>query len=192
MTYEEVTLRMVRSMFVEEEERWIDLSLRNLTGDWLRRVEERFAGVNGGGAKALVLQSFASLDNFVKDFFAKCSASSTQLLASEDKAYFLARSQRRGQKPVPFISILDADLEVWSKKVFYGIVSYYTLTYILYLRTHSGRPRISRPSTMPSSTPKLRTNPSKISWATLIPLSSISLSNMSIKATSARSRLLIT
>jgi fatty acid synthase subunit alpha len=66
MTYEEVTLRMVRSMFVEEEERWIDLSLRNLTGDWLRRVEERFAGVNGGGAKALALQSFASLDNFVQ------------------------------------------------------------------------------------------------------------------------------
>jgi len=47
MTYEEVTLRMVRLMFVEKEERWIDLSLRNLTGDWLRRVEERFAGVNG-------------------------------------------------------------------------------------------------------------------------------------------------
>ena len=66
MTYEEVTLCTVRLMFVEKEERWIDLSLRNLTGDWLRRVEERFAGVNGGGAKALALQSFASLDNFVQ------------------------------------------------------------------------------------------------------------------------------
>ena len=42
MTYEEVTLRMVRLMFVEKEERWIELSLRNLTGDWWRRVEERF------------------------------------------------------------------------------------------------------------------------------------------------------
>jgi fatty acid synthase subunit alpha, fungi type len=121
MTYEEVTLRMVRLMFVEKEARWIDLSLRNLTGDWLRRVEERFAGVNGGGAKASVLQSFKSLDNphsFVEDFFAKYPASTTQLLASEDKACFLAISQRRDQKPVPFIPILDASFEVWFKKVF--------------------------------------------------------------------------
>ena len=40
MTYEEVTLRMVRLVVVEKEGRWIDLSLRNLTGDWLGRVED--------------------------------------------------------------------------------------------------------------------------------------------------------
>jgi enoyl reductase-like protein len=34
MTYEEVVLRMIRLMFVAHEERWIDVSLRNLTGDW--------------------------------------------------------------------------------------------------------------------------------------------------------------
>nr|GAT43177.1 predicted protein [Mycena chlorophos] len=34
-------------MFVVHESRWVDVSLRNLTGDWLRRVEERFASVNG-------------------------------------------------------------------------------------------------------------------------------------------------
>jgi fatty acid synthase subunit alpha, fungi type len=51
MTYEETVLRMVRLMFVSHEKRWVDDSLRNLTGDWLRRVEERFAGVNGGGVK---------------------------------------------------------------------------------------------------------------------------------------------
>ncbi|KIM75602.1 hypothetical protein PILCRDRAFT_798953 [Piloderma croceum F 1598] len=110
---------MVRLMFMEKEERWIDLSLRNLTGDWLRRVEERFAGMNGGGAKASALQSSASLGNpysFVKDFIAKYPASSTQLLTLEDKAYFLTISQRRGQKPVPFILILNAGFEVWFKK----------------------------------------------------------------------------
>jgi len=32
MTYDEATLHMVRMMFVERVERWIDLSLRNLTG----------------------------------------------------------------------------------------------------------------------------------------------------------------
>ena len=57
MTYEETVLRMVRLMFVSHEKRWVDNSLRNLTGDWLRHVEERFVGVNGEGVKSL-LQSF--------------------------------------------------------------------------------------------------------------------------------------
>ncbi|KAJ2970991.1 hypothetical protein NUW54_g12606 [Trametes sanguinea] len=119
MTYEEVTLRMIRLMYVAHQERWIDISLRNLTGDWLRRVEERFAGVNGGGAKASILQSYSVLDKpqaFVEDFFKKYPAATEQLLASEDKAYFLAISQRPGQKPAPFIPVLDANFEVWFKK----------------------------------------------------------------------------
>ena len=120
MTYEEVTLRMVRLMFVEMEYRWMNVSLRNLTGDWLRRVEERFAGVNGGGAKASILQSYTVLDipsSFVEEFFAKYPASTVQLLASEDNAYFLTISQRPGQKPAPFIPILDSNFEVWFKRV---------------------------------------------------------------------------
>ncbi|KAJ3995461.1 hypothetical protein F5050DRAFT_1827606 [Lentinula boryana] len=84
MTYEETVLRMVRLMYVAHENRWIDISLRNLTGDWMRRIEERFAGV------------IAPL--------------------SDDSGYFLAISQRRGQKPVPFIPVLDVSFEVWFKK----------------------------------------------------------------------------
>lgn len=119
MTYEEVVLRMVRLMYVAHQERWVDISLRNLTGDWLRRVEERFAGVDNGN-KASILQSYSSLDKphaFVEEFFNSYPLASEQLLATEDKAYFLAISQRPGQKPVPFIPILDATFEVWFKKV---------------------------------------------------------------------------
>ncbi|KZP00458.1 fatty acid synthase [Calocera viscosa TUFC12733] len=119
MTYEEVVRRMVKLMFVAHQKRWVDLSLRNLVGDWLRRVEERFAGVNGHGPKASVLQSFTSLDHpeaFLTKFFETYPASKEQLVASEDKAYFLAISQRPGQKPVPFIPVLDASFEVWFKK----------------------------------------------------------------------------
>lgn len=119
MTYEEVVLRMVRLMYVAHQERWIDLSLRNLTGDWLRRIEERFAGVNGG-SKASILQSYTSLDKphaFVEEFFKAYPLATAQLLATEDKAYFLAIAQRPSQKPVPFIPILDATFEVWFKKV---------------------------------------------------------------------------
>ncbi|KAF8199703.1 fatty acid synthase [Pholiota molesta] len=119
MTYEETVLRMVRLMFVAHQKRWVDKSLRNLVGDWLRRVEERFAGVNGGGHKPSLLQNFSLLDDplpFVKTFFEKYPLATEQLLAAEDAAYFLAISQRPGQKPVPFIPVLDASFEVWFKK----------------------------------------------------------------------------
>ena len=49
MTCEETVLRLVRLMFVSHQERWVNISLRNMTGDWLRRVGGRFAGVNGLG-----------------------------------------------------------------------------------------------------------------------------------------------
>jgi fatty acid synthase subunit alpha, fungi type len=87
------------------------MSLRNLTGDWLRRVEERFAGVDGA-VKASVLQSYSTLDDlfpFVETFFQVYPLAREQLLASEDKAYFLTINQCPGQKPTPFIPILDAN-----------------------------------------------------------------------------------
>jgi enoyl reductase-like protein len=120
MTYEETVLRMVRLMYVAHESRWVDVSLRNLTGDWLRRIEERFAGVNGLGTKPSLLQSYNSLNepaDFIEKFFAAYPLAREQLLAAEDKAYFLAIAQRPGQKPVPFIPVLDAGFEVWFKKV---------------------------------------------------------------------------
>ncbi|KAF8145267.1 hypothetical protein K438DRAFT_1992005 [Mycena galopus ATCC 62051] len=119
MTYEKTVLRMVRLMFVSHEKRWVDVSLRNLTGDWLRRVEERFAGVNGGGDKPSLLQSYTLLDDplpFIESFLKAYPIATRQLLASEDSAFFLAISQRPGQKPVLFIPVLDASFEVWFKK----------------------------------------------------------------------------
>jgi fatty acid synthase subunit beta len=49
MTYRETIDRMVRLMYVKHEKRWIDRSLRDLVGDWVRRVEERcVVGFVGG------------------------------------------------------------------------------------------------------------------------------------------------
>ncbi|CAE6423597.1 unnamed protein product [Rhizoctonia solani] len=118
MTYEEVVRRMVRLMYVEHETRWVDRSLRNLVGDWLRRVEERFAGGDVRRSES-VLQSYTELDvpqKLLDEFFNTYPLASEQLLAAEDKAYFLAIAQRPGQKPVPFIPVLDATFEVWFKK----------------------------------------------------------------------------
>ncbi|KAJ7082229.1 acyl transferase domain-containing protein [Mycena belliarum] len=81
----------------------------------------RFAGVNGGGGKPSILQSYNSLDDplpFIESFFKEYPTAREQLLAAEDSAFFLAISQRPGQKPVPFIpgAVLDASFEVWYKK----------------------------------------------------------------------------
>ncbi|KAF7311389.1 RPN1-RPN2-N domain-containing protein [Mycena kentingensis (nom. inval.)] len=59
-----------------------------------------------------------SLDDplpFIEAFFKEYPTATKQLLAAEDSAYFHAISQRPGQKPVPFILVLDATFEVWFK-----------------------------------------------------------------------------
>lgn len=58
MTYAEVAQRMIRLMYVAHEKRWIDPSLKKLTGDWLRRV----SGDNkhDGFSPALADQAFGS------------------------------------------------------------------------------------------------------------------------------------
>jgi fatty acid synthase subunit alpha len=119
MTYKEIVLHLIRSMYVTHEDRWLDLCICNLTGDWLRQVEERFAGVNGGGPKASILQSYTGLDqpfSFVTTVFEKYPLAREQLLAHEDKSYFLNIVQRSGQKPAAFVPILDNNFEVWFKK----------------------------------------------------------------------------
>ena len=106
-------------MCVKHQSRWMDISLWNLLGDWLRHVEERFAGVNGK-PKQSILQSYNSLNDpkpFVATFLSTYAEACQPLLAAEDKKYFLSIAQRPGQKPAPFIPVLDASFEVWFKKV---------------------------------------------------------------------------
>ncbi|KAK4705985.1 hypothetical protein P7C70_g226, partial [Phenoliferia sp. Uapishka_3] len=119
MTYAEVNARLVRLMFVAHEKRWIDPSLRNLVGDWIRRVEERLSNVNEGSVKVSTLQSYAELNDpqaFLTKFLEQYPAAQEQILASADVAYFLAITQRPSQKPVPFIPVLDASFNTWFKK----------------------------------------------------------------------------
>ncbi|KAK0531483.1 fatty acid synthase alpha subunit Lsd1 [Tilletia horrida] len=125
LTYEEVTRRMVRLLYVAHQARWIDPSLQRLMGDWLRRVEERFAGdveseSAAGGRKLSMLQSYSVLDKepsaFVDRFFVEYTDASKVLLSAEDVAFFLALCQRPGQKPVPFIPVLDDSFQTWFKK----------------------------------------------------------------------------
>jgi fatty acid synthase subunit alpha, fungi type len=60
MTYKEVVHRLIWFMYVVHKGRWPDVSLHNLTGDWLHCVKERFAGINGGRPKTSLKHSLTS------------------------------------------------------------------------------------------------------------------------------------
>ena len=84
ITYKETVIHVVRLMHVTHEERWLDLSLRNLARDRLRRVEERFVGVDRSGLKASKFQSYSNLDKpstFVTSFVEKYPFATEQLCA---------------------------------------------------------------------------------------------------------------
>ena len=78
---------------------------------------------------------------FVAGFFEKYPLATEQLLVHEDRSYFLDIVQRSGQKPAPFVPILDNNLEVWFKKVQpLRMVFERCSTYSFYHRNLSGRP----------------------------------------------------
>lgn len=85
----------------------------------LCQTEDRLSSVNDYTPKPSALQSYSSLDDpapFLASFFEQYPAAKTQIIASEDIAYFLAICQRPGQKPTPYIAVLDNNFEVWFKK----------------------------------------------------------------------------
>ncbi|OMJ21424.1 Fatty acid synthase subunit alpha [Smittium culicis] len=115
MTYAEVANRLVELLFVKAENRWIDVTLRDTTGDFLKRIEERFSTTSHES----ILQSFKQLDvpyeklNEVLDAYPE---SKTQLLTTEDIQYFLSLCMIPIRKPVPFIPLLDENFDIWFKK----------------------------------------------------------------------------
>ena len=116
MTYAEVVHRMVDLMYIKHESRWIDVSLKRLAGDFLRRVEERFTTANDQDSK---LQSYSELDTpypTVDNILAAYPEAASQLINAQDVQHFLLLCQRRGQKPVPFVPSLDENFEYFFKK----------------------------------------------------------------------------
>ncbi|KAJ2079283.1 fatty acid synthase alpha subunit Lsd1 [Coemansia sp. RSA 988] len=115
MTYAEVANRLVEVLYVAHQSRWIDVTMRNLVGDYLLRLEERFVDADGPA----ILQSFEQINSPYEQVAAILDAypeSHLQLLASEDIQFFINMCMRPGQKPVPFIPIMDKDFHIWFKK----------------------------------------------------------------------------
>jgi fatty acid synthase subunit beta len=116
MTYGEVVRRMVDLMYVKHESRWIDKSYEKLTGDFIRRVEERFTNSTG---KPFLLQAYSELDDpysAVNRVLSGYPEAESQLINAQDAKHFLLLCQRRGQKPTTFVPALDDNFEFFFKK----------------------------------------------------------------------------
>ena len=116
MTYYEVVNRMVELMYVKHESRWIDPSLSRLTADFIQRVEERFTKASG---QPPILSTYSDLDQpfaVVEKLRATYPQSANQLISAQDVQHFLLLCQRRGQKPTPFVPVLDDTFEYFFKK----------------------------------------------------------------------------
>lgn len=115
MTYLEIAERCVELLYIKKLNNWIDPSLRDFTGKFLRRVEERFATQS----TISVIQSFTELSNptaVLDAVFTKYPDAKTQLINAEDVDYFIALCLNPFQKPVPFIPILNDKFEFFFKK----------------------------------------------------------------------------
>lgn len=116
MTYGEILRRLVELMYVEHQSRWIDPTFRKFTGDFIRRVEERFTSVSGN---AYVLQDYAQLNEpskVVETILSHYPEADVQIVNAQDVQHFLMLCQNPFQKPVVFIPTLDDNFEFYFKK----------------------------------------------------------------------------
>jgi fatty acid synthase subunit beta, fungi type len=116
MTYGEIVRRMVDLMYVRHESRWIDQSLQRLTGDFIRRLEERFVPTS---KQPSFIQNYSELADpyvIVDKVLDVYPEAQSQLINAQDVQHFLLLCQRRGQKPVPFVPSLDENFELFFKK----------------------------------------------------------------------------
>ncbi len=118
MTYLDVARRMVNLFYLSKRSQWIDPSYIRIFGDFIRRIEERLPLSSWEFTPPI----FTSYTDFEDPFEAlrhlghAYGESKTQLINQEDQEYFVTICRRPGQKPVPFIPILDNNFETWFKK----------------------------------------------------------------------------
>ncbi|KAJ2160602.1 fatty acid synthase alpha subunit Lsd1, partial [Coemansia sp. RSA 552] len=111
MTYAEVVDRLVELMYVKHQQRWIHPSHQRLTVDFCLRLERRMKHRESKYPTVLYLDGVDPSD-FACTLAGMFPQAAKDLLSSEDVQFFIYLCKRRGQKPVPFIPVLDADFGV--------------------------------------------------------------------------------
>ncbi|KAF7623672.1 putative PKS/NRPS-like protein biosynthetic cluster [Aspergillus flavus] len=125
MTYAEVISRLVELTYVSLEGRWIDPSFQQFLFDFLLRVEARIGHEReeqDGDDMEITSSVVASVDDLrdpkpaIDKFLEQNPCAADQLMGTQDAQYFLHLCRRRGQKPVPFVPVLDENFEEYFKK----------------------------------------------------------------------------
>lgn len=117
MTYEEVLARTVELLTVQRAGmwEWIDTSYEKFTHDLIHRIEERFRTTRTSSAlTTLVTNNDPS--KLIEAVVTAAPKVCNQLMTSQDVDYFIQLCQRRGQKPLPFIPVLDDNFQTYFKK----------------------------------------------------------------------------
>ncbi|KAK1623304.1 acyl transferase domain-containing protein [Colletotrichum phormii] len=123
MTYLEVTSRLLQLLYRPSKggcHRWVDLSYLALVSDFCRRLVSRFLHVGSGSQRVSDLNEYHTLANRPHEYLSKlselCPGAGRRLLSVEDVEHFLSLCLQAGQKPVPFIPVLDDNFETYCKK----------------------------------------------------------------------------
>ncbi|KAJ2839672.1 fatty acid synthase alpha subunit Lsd1, partial [Coemansia sp. 'formosensis'] len=111
MTYAETIGRLVELMYVKHQQRWVHESYRQVVLDFITRAECRL------GTDLPVMTIVPELQGvppteLAQSLTDRYPAAESRLLHSEDVQFFVAVCKRHGQKPVPFIAVLDIDFSV--------------------------------------------------------------------------------
>lgn len=116
MTYTEVLTRLIDLLYPNNIESWIDPSYKKFTRDFIRVLEETFGSRTRRNA---VLQHIDQLDKpyqLLDDIFRSYPDTVNTIITAHDANSLLHLYRRRGQKPLPFILVLDETFEYWFKK----------------------------------------------------------------------------
>ncbi|KAH6677550.1 fatty acid synthase [Halenospora varia] len=116
MTYQEVALRLISLMYVASEGRWVDKSWQKLLYDFLLQAESRSISDEKSSSFFQDVSDLKSPKAKVQEFFDRYPKIADQLIGYQDARFFAQICKRGGQKPVPFIPILDEDFETLFKK----------------------------------------------------------------------------
>ncbi|KAJ1782870.1 fatty acid synthase alpha subunit Lsd1, partial [Coemansia sp. RSA 2167] len=108
MTYVEVISRAVELMYAKHQKRWVHKSYFRLVVDFINRSERQLCTPDQSAPLTALLDKVEPVCyvDVVSEIYPKFK---TRLLSSEDVQFFVYLCKRQGQKPPPFVPVLDAE-----------------------------------------------------------------------------------
>ncbi|KAJ2078565.1 fatty acid synthase alpha subunit Lsd1 [Coemansia sp. RSA 988] len=110
MSYIDAIDRLVELTYVRSQRRWLAPSYRNLVAKFAERAAMRLLGSAKAFEQPAPSAHYDAVLDEIETLRQSCAHVLHQQLASADVQFFLQLCTRRGQKPVPFVPVLDSNL----------------------------------------------------------------------------------